>query len=211
MAKKVETPVENLVRFTAGAAEIAAADRLRDAAGAEGSAFLSFYTQVIARHSIPLTALVTQAKGERRSNEAQAAYDFTRRMYWIATFGVAIADLIADANVKGDAVLPLSSVIGRNGLPYKDQSKRAVAQSFGGTPWKEFVSRLCEIEGSDGEDVKREKASQKTDKEFVIDRVTALVKRLAKPAEKLDGSIAFDIAPKLGKGLIDLLAAYGIK
>ncbi len=207
------------VRFSAGAAEILAADALRDATQAEATTFKAFYEGVVKAHDLPLAAFEPKKAGETRSNEYQAAYDFGRRMFWIATFGVAIADKIADANVKGDAVLPLSSVIGRDGMPYKDQEKRKVQQSFGGSKgWGVFVSRLKEIEARlnahaalDAAVESRTKPTKKTDKLFVTEEMGKIIKRLAKPAEKLDGSIPHDVAPKFGKALIDLCAAFGIK
>lgn len=206
--KKTAAPI---VRFTAGAVELGAAETLRGASNNEATAFKAFYDAVIVPHDVPLSALASVKAGDKRSNEAQAAYDFTRRLFWIATFGQEIAAMILDANVKGDTVLPLSSVIGRNGLPLKDQEKRKVQQSFGGAQgWGAFVKRLNEIAAS-GEEVKRGASTRKSDREYVIAHMTDTVKRLAQPAEKLDGSIGHDVAPKLGKALLDVLAAFGIK
>lgn len=207
-SKKTTTPV----RFSAGAAEILAADALRDATQSEATAFKSFYESVVVVHDLPLAALKSMPAGEKRSNEYQAAYDFGRRMFWIATFGVAIADKIADANVKGDAVLPLSSVIGRNGLPYRDQPKRAVQQSFGGSKgWGLFVSRLLEIENAGGEDAKRGTGTKSSDAKYIADRINAVIGRLRRDAEKFDGSVSVDVAPKFILALTGICAAQGIK
>ena len=206
-SKKSSTPV----RFSAGAAEILAADALRDATQSEATAFKTFYEKVIKAHDVPLAAFKSVPAGEKRSNEYQAAYDFGRRMFWIATFGVAIADKIADANVKGDAVLPLSSVIGRNGLPYRDQPKRAVQQSFGGSKgWGLFVSRLIEIENAGGEDAKRGTGTKSSDAKYIADRINAVIGRLRRDAEKFDGSVSVDVAPKFSKAIVDLCAAFKI-
>lgn len=199
------------VRFSAGAAEILAADALRDATQAEATTFKAFYETVVKAHDVPLAAFEPKKAGETRSNEYQAAYDFGRRMFWIATFGVAIADKIADANVKGDAVLPLSNVVGRDGLPYKDQEKRKVQQSFGGSKgWGVFVSRLKMIEGAGGEDAKRGTGTKSSDAKYIADRINAVLGRLARDAEKFDGSVSVDVAPKFGKAMVDICAAFKI-
>ena len=199
------------VRFSAGAAEILAADALRDATQAEATTFKAFYETVVKAHDVPLAAFEPKKAGETRSNEYQAAYDFGRRMFWIATFGVAIADKIADANVKGDTVLPLSDVIGRDGLPYKDQEKRKVQQSFGGSKgWGVFVSRLKLIENAGGADAKRGAGVKSSDAGYIKERVNAILGRMARDAEKFDGSVSVDIAPKFSKALMDTCAMYGI-
>ncbi len=205
--KNTSTPV----RFSAGAAEILAADALRDATQSEATAFKAFYDAVIKAHDVPLAAFKSMPAGEKRSNEYQAAYDFGRRMFWIATFGVAIADKIADANVKGDVVLPLSSVIGRNGLPYRDQPKRAVQQSFGGSKgWGMFVSRLIEIENAGGEDTKRGAGTKSSDAKYIADRLNAVIGRLRRDAEKFDGSVSVDVAPKFVLALTGICKSHGI-
>jgi hypothetical protein len=211
--KYIMTNAKNtIVRFSAGAAEYAAADALRAAKGKEVTAFKTFYDAVIKPHDVPLAALGSQKAGEKRSNEAQAAYDFTRRMFWVATFGKDIADKIADANTKGDTELDLSGVIGRNGLPMKAQTKRQITQSFGGAQgWGAFVARLKEIADMGGADVERKKGEAATDAQYVIDRMIAIAKRLGKGAEKLDGSIEYDAAPKLAMALLDTCKKYGLK
>ena len=220
MAKKVETPVQNIVRFTVGAAEIAAATAARSTGETAAQAFRAFYDAVVVKHDVSLAGLLKKV-GER-SNEEAAAADFMVRVYWSWLFGEDNAAKIEDRNVSGDTVLALSQYLTPKGNRYKDQGKRQVTQSYGpgsSTFKKDFVGRLiaigeaiaAEAAGVEAEVETRGAASKKSDKEFVIDRMTAILKRLAKPAEKLDGSVSVDIAPKLGKGLVDLLAAYGIK
>lgn len=200
------------VRFSAGVAEILAADALRDATNVEATTFKAFYETVVKAHDVPLAAFEPKKAGETRSNEYQAAYDFGRRMFWIATFGVAIADKIADANVKGDAVLPLSGVIGRDGMPYKDQEKRKVQQSFGGSKgWGVFVSRLKLIENAGGEDAKRGTGIKASDAKYIADRINAVLGRLARDVEKFDGTVSVDVAPKFALALAGLCKSQGIK
>lgn len=218
----------SLVRFSVGAAEIAAADAARDAVGNEAQAFRAFYDRVIVGHQLPLSAILPRAKdAERRTNEEQAAYDFALRMFWVYMFGADIAAQIADRNVKGDTVLAISQFVNRLGKPYKDQAKRAVMQSFGGTPWKLFVNRLCEMAADDeraakvaaGEITeaeaeaagKRGTQNKSSDREYVIGRVGDAVKRLNKDVEKQDGTIAPDVARKVAALLVDVLAQAGIK
>jgi hypothetical protein len=217
-----------LVRFSVGADEIRLADAARDAVGNEAQAFRAFYDRVIVAHQLPFSAILPRGKdAERRTNEEQAAYDFALRMFWVYMFGADIAASMADRNVKGETILPISQFVNRLGKPYKDQSKRAIQSSFGGTPWKLFVNRLCEMAAADevaakvaaGEMTeaeaeasgKRGTSTRSSDREFVISKVGDLVKRLSKDIEKQDGSIAPDVASKLAAYLADGLKTYGIK
>lgn len=211
-ASALKSSAADLVRFTLGANEIAAADAFREAKDGEVSAALGFYRAVIVRHDVDLAALKPVAKGERRSNEAQAAFDFVRRAYAVYKCGSACAAALFDANVKGAAVLQRAG-LNAYGVPFKPQDKRSMVQTiFGSKDWGAFVKRM-EMLASDGEDADgaRGASTRKTDKEYILDRVTAVISRLNRDVEKHDGSVPVDVAPKLAKALGDTLASFGIK
>lgn len=224
----VAETAETLVRFSVGAAEILAADTARRAGEDEAVAFRSFYETVVVAHALPLGALLPRGKDEaRRSNEEQAAYDFGVKMFYTYLFGADIAAQLADRNVKADTVLGLSAFINRKGRAYKDQAKRAVAQSFGGTPWKEFVGRLFDLAADDEKAAKvaaglmteaeaeagekRGKPSTKTEMERVLAKVGEVIKLLNRDAEKRDNSIDLEVSKKFAAYLTDGLNVYGIK
>jgi len=234
-----------IVRFSVGVAETLAADNARGAINDEVLAFRAFYDAVVVAHALPLSALLPRAKDQARrgrSNAEQAAYDFGTRMFYTYLFGADIAGQITDRNVKADTVLPLSQFLSRKtAKPYKDQAKRAVAQSFGGTPWKDFVTRLCDLESDDiktakiaaglmteADDTKMAKIaaglmteaeagekrgvrSRSTEYGRVLKSVGEVVKLLRREPEKRDGSMNLETAKKFAAYLVDGLAQYGIK
>jgi hypothetical protein len=222
-------PADVLVRFSVGAAEIFAADTARGAQENEAVAFRSFYEQVVVAHALPLDALLPRGKDEdRRSNEEQAAYDFAIKMFYTYLFGADIAAQLADRNVKADTVLGLSAFISKaTGKPYKDQAKRAVAQSFGGTPWKLFVGRLFDLSAYDDKAAKiaaglmteaeaeaaekRGAKSTKSVNDRVLDKIGDVIKLLKREPEKMDSSIDLETARKFAAYLADGLNSYGIK
>lgn len=224
----VSSDVAALVRFSVGAAEVTLADAARNAGKDEAEAFRAFYDRVIVKHQLPFSAILPRAKdAERRSNEEQAAYDFAIRMFYTYLFGADIAAKIADRNVKGDTVLPISQFLNRLGKPYKDQPKRSITQSFGGTPWKDFVNRLAAMAADDAVTAKiaagemteaeaeaagkRGKPSTKTDREYAIAKAGELIKRMSKDVENQDGSMDPEVMKKFAAYLADGLKTYGIK
>jgi hypothetical protein len=227
--KKVAAPAANeAVRFSAGAAEILAADAARLAVEDEALAFRDFYQAIVVKHALPLGALLPRGKDEpRRSNEEQAAYDFGVGMFYTYLFGADIAGKIADRNVKSDVVLPISQFVGRTGRHYKDQAKRAITQSFGGTPWKEFVSRMLAIEEEEEKAAKvaaglmtqaeadakekRGTGSKKTERERVLKMVSDLCTLLRKSADKRDGSVDAKTGAAFATVLSDQASAHGFK
>jgi hypothetical protein len=209
------TSNKSFVCFTIGQEEITLAANWRVSQADEAQAFKALAMRITndpkqGGHGVPLSALLPKPKGETRSNSEVAAYDFTKRLYWVAMFGNDIAAQLADANVKGDVVLPLSSVIARSGNPYKDQTKRAVTQSFGSKYWKEFVARLQDAVGEASATPTREKGAPASDAQYVATRINDIAKRLSKGAEKLDGTIDFDAAPKLAAMLLDICKSNGV-
>ena len=207
MAKLTSVPASNVVRFSVGEMEIGLANAARNAVGNEAIAFRDLYKHIVGGHELPISALMPRAKDDgKRSNEEQAAYDFAINIFYTYKFGAAIASQLADKNTKADAVMPISQFIGATGRPYADQSKRAILQSFGGKPWKDFVARLSSIADADAKAAmvaagemtqeeadaakKRGAVSTKTRQEKVVAMVTELCKMLRKDAGDNDG--AFD-------------------
>jgi hypothetical protein len=207
----------SFVCFAIGQDEIILADNFRGAQADEAQAFKALATRITNEpkeggHGVPLSALLPLPKGEKRGNIETAALDFTKRLYMIAMFGNDIAGQIADANVKGETVLALSSITARSGNPYKDQSKRQVNQTYGvgSKYWKDFVARLQESMGQETAKKGREKGVTASDELFIAEHANVMAKRLRKDAEKLDGTIAFDVAPKFAAALLDLCKSYGV-
>jgi hypothetical protein len=207
----------SFVCFAIGRDEMILADNWRGAKADEAQAFAALALRITADpkeggHGVPLSALLPKPKGETLSNLETAARDFTRHIYWLALFGNDIAGQLLDANVKGDAVLALSSVTSRSGKAYKDQPKRQTTQTYGtgSKYWKDFVARLQEAVGEESAKKDREKGEAATDALYVAKRINDIAKRLSKGAEKLDGSVDFDTAPKLAAMLLDVCKSHGV-
>ena len=207
----------SFVCFAIGRDEMILADAWRGAKEDEAQAFKALALRLTADpakggHGVPLSALLPKPKGETLSNLETAARDFTRHVYWIARFGNDIAAQILDANVKGDTVLSISSVVSGSGNQYKDQEKRQITQTYGtgSKYWIKFVARLQASIGQETAKKDREKGEAATDALYVAKRINDIAKRLSKGAEKLDGSIDFDTAPKLAAMLLDVCRAHGV-
>ena len=207
----------SFVCFAIGRDEMILADNWRGAKEDEGKALKALALRLTADpkdggHGVPLSALLPKPKGETLSNLETAARDFTRHVYLLGMFGNDIAAQILDANVKGDTELALSSVLSRSGNPYKDQIKRQVNQTYGtgSKYWKDFVAQLQEAIGQETAKKEREKGEAATDALYVAKRINDIAKRLSKGAEKLDGSIDFDAAPKLALLLLGACKANGV-
>lgn len=207
--------------FTIGAQEIALADTWRGAKEKQGVALKALALRITGKpddadenkrgHGVSLSALLPKPAGEKRTNFEQAAFDFTKRVYWLAMFGADIAALINDANVKGDTVLPMSSVMSASGNPYKDQIKRQITQSFGTKYFYRFVAELQESLTPDAVATKkREQGAPATDALFVAKRINDIAKRLQRDAEKMDGTVSVASAPKLAAMLLDVCKKYGV-
>lgn len=198
--KKASPAIE---RFVMGVNETALADAWRKGELAEGLCAKRFYDGVIKAHGVQLSWLGKQENGDKRSNEAQAAFNFVRHVFAVYKVGSACAAQVFDKNVKGHEVL---SPDGR-----KPQTNRALKQSvLGSKEWGAFLKRLALIE-NDGAVEKRGAAEHKTDKDFVLNRAKAVVNRLTRDAEKHDGSIDLMDSQKLAKALVETFAAFGLK
>ena len=207
----------SFVCFAIGRDEIILADAWRGAKEDEAQAFKALALRLTADptkggHGVPLSALLPKPKGEKLSNLETAARDFTRQIYWIARFGNDIAAQILDANVKGDTMLSISSVVSGSGNRYKDQEKRQITQTYGtgSKYWIKFVTRLQAAIGQETAKKGREKGVNASDALYVAERIHAIANRLNKGTEKLDGSIDFDAAPKLALLLLGACKANGV-
>lgn len=219
-----------VVRFSIGAAEVAAADDWRAKGDAEVSAAVKFYRVLFAPvseggHEGDVAALLPFKDGAKRSNEQQAFYDFAQRLYLVLRCGDALAAMLKDANVKGETMVQRPG-LKADGTSYKPMSKRALRDSLLGKEWAAFVRRLLSIkdaadlsvkvaagEVKEGEAPKGEARSTKAQKERVIAKVDEAVKLLkrAADAEKGDGSIDPVTATKVAALLLDVMASNGLK
>jgi hypothetical protein len=198
--------VEDAVRFTIRPQEVAAAVGWRKGEVDLDKKIAAFYDAVILGHRVDLAHFKAIAKGETRSNEAQAAYLFGRNLFVIKQVGDECAAKMSDKNVSGDTIL---HPVGR-----KPQAKRALVQSVTGKKdWGVFVARLQQEADSRAgvQPEARGKKEGKSDMVYVRDTVGAVIKRLARDVEKLDGTIKPDVAAKLAAFLRDTLKGYGIK
>lgn len=224
---KSSVAADAMVRFSIGAAEIAAADAWRVAGDAEVLSAVQVYDLLFVQHGVTIAALLPRkADDAKRSNEEAAAYDFARRFHAVRRCGAEAAAQLFDANVKGDAVIQRAGVK-RDGTAYKPQAKRAVIQSiFNTEDWGGFVKRMAaiaadrdvaakvaagEMSEADAEAAgKRGTGTKKSQRELVQARVGDAVKVLRRDAEKQDGSIAPDVMEKFAAYLVDGLKSYGL-
>lgn len=224
---KASASVDALVRFSLGAAEVAAADAWREAGDAEVLSAVAVHNLLFVQHGVTVAALLPRkAEDAKRTNEEAAAYDFARRFHAVRRCGADCAAMLFDANVKGDAVVERAGTR-RDGTAYKPQAKRALIQSiFNSDDWGAFVKRMAAID-ADAERAalvaagamteaeaeagdKRGTATKNSDRVKVQNRMADVIKLLRKDVEKQDGSIAPDTAAKMAAAFADVLSAYGM-
>jgi hypothetical protein len=197
------------VRFTLGDAERKAADAWHKAGNAEITSARFFYDTVLVAHGIA-PADLRKPDGRARSNEEAAAYDFAQAAFFRARLGAACADAMADTKVAKDTVLSPTGLTA-TGERIKPQSKGALRTSYGGgKTWGVFLSRMEEIHATGAVKAKG-KPTASSDMKYVADRLGAVVARLRKDVEKLDGSIEMETAKKLADVLTGIVTAYRIK
>lgn len=227
----MSTPKKNttsLVRFSVGAAEVAAADAWRDSQGAEQRSALAVYNLLFGPvdaggHGVTLKALRKLEAGDTRTNEESAGYDFALRFFAIIFCGADNAGMLFDANVKGDVMMRRAG-LKSTGLPYAEKCKRDFKMDFQGKEFPAFVKRMAAIAGdleieakiAAGEltaaDAEKRGASNKsTDLERAIKKGSEYVSMLRKDIDKRDGSLSHDVAIKVAKLIADILSANGIK
>jgi len=231
--KKVSSvPASNVVRFSVGEKEIALANAARNAGETQSLAFRDFYKLIVVDHELPMSAIAPRAKdAARRSNEDQAAYDFSIAVFYTYTFGAEIAWVLLDKNTKKDLVLPLSQFLNKLGKPFKDQAVQAVRSSFGNKPYKSFCADLAAMAASDsidaklaaGEVTQEEAAAQaaavgkraapviKTRQEKVVDMVTELCKVLRREAGDKDGGFDHEKAKAFAAIVSEKASEHGFR
>jgi hypothetical protein len=224
---KSSVSADALVRFSIGAAEVAAADAWREAGDAEVMSAVAVHNLLFVQHGVTIAALLPRkADDAKRTNEEAAAYDFARRFHAVRRCGAECAAMLFDANVKGDTVVERAGMR-RDGTAYKPQAKRALIQSiFNTDDWGAFVKRMAAIDAdveraalvAAGEmteaeaeaGAKRGTGTTKSDREKVQNRMADVIKLLRKDVEKQDGSIAPDVAEKMAAAFSDVLKSYGM-
>lgn len=226
---KATSPAETspLVRFTFGANELRVADEARGADAADAKSAVAMFDLLFSDdgHAVPFSAFRKLSAGEARTNEEQAGWQFVQLFHAVRRCGAGCAAKLFDANVKGDEVLQREGVNPNTLAAYKPQPKRQIKQTiFGTTDFGAFIKRMESIaaardlaakiaagEVKEGEAPKGADVSKKSDRQYVVDKIGEVVKRLNKDVEKLDGSIAPDVARKAAMALLDVLSMNGIK
>lgn len=227
--KKVATPAADtaIVRFTFGANELRVANEARKSDVADAKSAVEMFDLLFSAdgHAVPFSAFRKLSAGETRSNEEQAGWQFVQLFHAVRRCGADCAAKLFDANVKGDAVLQREGINPNTLAAYKPQPKRQIKQTiYGTTDFGAFIKRMEGIaaardlaakvaagEVKEGEAPKGADVSKKSDRQYVVDKIGEVVKRLSKDVEKLDGSIAPDVARKAAMALLDVLAMNGIK
>jgi hypothetical protein len=227
----MSTPKKNTatpVRFSIGAAEIAAADAWRDSQGAEQRSALAVYNLLFGPvdaggHGVTLKALRKLEDGETRSNEENAGYHFALRFYAVIFCGADNAHMLFDANIKGDVMMRRAG-LKSTGVPYAEKCKRDFKTDFQGKEFPAFVKRMAAIAGdleieakiaagelTAADAGKRGKSNTSTDLERAIKKGSEYVSMLRKDIDKRDGSLSHETATKVAKLISDILSANGIK
>jgi hypothetical protein len=225
----MSTPKKNTaspVRFSVGAAEIAAADAWRDSQGAEQRSALAVYNLLFGPvdaggHGVTLKALRKLEAGDTRSNEESAGYDFALRFFAVIFCGADNAGMLFDANVKGDVMMRRAG-LKSTGLPYAEKCKRDFKMDFQGKEFPAFIKRMAAIAGdleieakiAAGEAVEAEKRgadARSTDLERAVKKGAEYIKMLRKDIDKRDGSLSHETATKVAKLIGDILSSNGIK
>jgi hypothetical protein len=139
-----------VVRYGIGALELSvAADAAQaDAASVESAVaiFDLIFGDFPKGHGVTLRDLRKLETGERRDNQETSAWHFVRRFHAIRRCGLEIADKLADANVKGDAILQKAGVNPMTMAAYKPQTKRQIIQSIYNTDdWGRFLGKMAEV------------------------------------------------------------------
>lgn len=216
--------IEAAALFTFTLAAYAAADAWHGTTKADVKAAVAFYDMLIDHGVDPV--LLKKPDGRAFTNEEAAAFDFTLRLYFRVKLGAECATAIFDDTVPKETILKPTGLTA-SGAVIKPQSKKNLRSSYGAPDqWGKFVRDLIAIKETKVAEAEAEAAAaaglpvpvptkakpvQNSDLKFVIEKAGALIKRLSKDAEKLDGSIDLAVAKKLAAGFTDLLSANGIK
>lgn len=208
----MNTPVENtpVAALTFGESEAKAAIEFGKAMQGEVTAFNKFYVAIIEKHDIAVSDLLKSPTERKAGNGlSQAQYEFVRMAYAVSRFGIETAKEIISENSKSEKMINLSHLINAYGSKMTSKTAAYIYQNQLGKEFKAFLARLAIRQGEgDGEGKKNREV--KNDMQYVNDRCGSVINRL-KAAEKLDGSIDFEVAAKFQAALVDLMKTYGIK
>jgi len=226
--KKTSAPVENFIRFSIGADEIAVADAAREADTKSVLSLKAMHDLVVTRHGVDLSALLPRkSDAAPLSNEQAAGRDFARRFHAVRRCGAECAAALADANVKGDTVLQRAGVTS-TGTAYTPQAKRQIVQSiYNSDDWGLFVARLIKF-GKAADIEKAVAAGEMTEDEAAqagkrgtqtknplktraLDAAATLCKILRTSAEKHDGSFDPKAGEKVAALISDIMSSNGFK
>jgi hypothetical protein len=207
-----------IVKLSFGANEVAASEALGVNYRGQVEALKAFFNAVIVPHKVSLSdCLAPQADRKAGNAYGQAQYEFVRLCYATAIFGADMAKRILSLKSTDETKLNFGGAVSfKTGADIKPNTARYVMQNQLGKEFKEFLISLQNIANADADTAanadtqSRKKGEAATDAQYVADRITAIAKRLSKGAEKLDGSIDFDTAPKLAKLLIDVCVKMGV-
>jgi len=207
-----------VVKLSFGAGEIAASEALGAGIRGQAGAMRAFLDSVIVPHEIELADCLASAADRKDGNGyGQAQYEFVRLCYAVAIFGADMAKKILATKTTDTAKIDFGSAVSfKTGAAIKPNTARYVMQNQLGKEFKEFLICLFDLQESlngadEAEPESRGKGSQSRDDKFVSDRINAIYKRMMRGAEKFDGTIAVDIAPKFAKLLLDVCAQNGIR
>lgn len=214
MAKKIDTPV--LLSF--GATEIAASVALGNGIRGQAAALRDFLNAVIVPHKVELAdCLAPQADRKDGNGYGQAQYEFVRLCYATAIFGADMAKRILSTKSTDETKIDFGNAVAfKTGAAIKPNTARYVMQNQLGKEFKEFLASLFDLQasladnGEEGETKKRGASTRSSDAKYVADRINAVIGRMKRGAEKFDGSIAFEVAPKFAKAIADICKSHGI-
>jgi len=219
--KKVAAPAAGeVVKLSFGAGEIAASEALGKGIRSQADALAAFLNAVIVPHNVELAeCLAPQAERKDGNGFGQAQFEFVRLCYATAIFGADMAKRILSTKSTDTTKLDFGDAVTfKTGAPIKPNTARFVMQNQLGKEFKLFLLTLFELQASlaavdDGEDKTETRSpnKQSSDAKFVSDRINAIVKRMKRGAEKFDGTIPVDVAPKFAKLLLDVCSQNGIR
>lgn len=213
-SKKASAPVQ----LSFGAAEIAASEALGKGIRSQADAMKNFLNAVIVPHKVSLAdCLASQADRKAGNGHGQAQFEFTRLCFATAIFGADLAKRILSTKSTDETLIDFGAAASwKSGAPMRPNTARYVMQNQLGKDFKAFLGDLKSLQdalnnAADAAPEARGPSKRSTDAEFVKDRIGAVVKRMTRGAEKFDGSVSVDVAPKLAKALLDVCAVFGIK
>lgn len=219
ISKKVAGPsAGEVVKLSFGAGEVAASVALGKGIRSQADALRNFLDAVIVPHKVALAdCLASQADRKDGNGFGQAQYEFVRLCYAVAIFGADTAKRILTTKSTDTTKIDFGDAVAfKTGAPIKPNTARYVMQNQLGKDFKEFLLTLFTLQESladngEAEPETRGTSKASSDAKFVSDRINAIVKRMMRGAEKFDGTVPVDVAPKFAKLLLDVCAQNGIR